>query len=537
MPGPAPQDCPWFERATRYPPLKGDLSQQSVSSSSSSAAGRDAGQSAAATTTTAAAVAAARPEASPPPPFRCVTYNVLADPYCTSKHAATRLFPHCAAEYRAEDYRGAVATAELAAYAADLVALQEVTPRALKLHYEPGLEAAGLSCVGFTLKVGGAPDGVALFARRGRFKAVPSSVRKIDLRRAVLGRPGAKAAGEEQSDGGDDSSSSSSGSSSGSGRLQFRQAMDDCLRRYPHLEEVFQQVTSVALLAVLEDTATAAAADSSGAPSLILAATTHLFYHPHADHVRILQAAALACEIESAVATLRRERPGCRVSVVLSGDTNGMPETGVTEFLKTGRVSRVGPRHWNKLDSFRWNSEEEEEEEAPAAATSTASSGRSGEEEEERGGKRGDAKDEEEAPKADNADTSSDDDEDEELASLAATASGSGSGGASGGNEDTAGAGAGAGAAAMVEGYELTHSLGLRSCAPDGEEPPFTNYVRGFTETLDYIFVDAEVDVLQYVPLPPEEAIADREGGWLPSRVFPSDHLPVIADLKWRDRA
>jgi hypothetical protein len=31
----------------------------------------------------------------------------------------------------------------------------------------------------------------------------------------------------------------------------------------------------------------------------------------------------------------------------------------------------------------------------------------------------------------------------------------------------------------------LTHDLGLRTCAPGGVEPPFTNYVRGFTETLD----------------------------------------------------
>ena len=48
------------------------------------------------------------------------------------------------------------------------------------------------------------------------------------------------------------------------------------------------------------------------------------------------------------------------------------------------------------------------------------------------------------------------------------------------------------------------------------------------------MFVDKLVNVRQYVPLPTEESIV-QESGWLPSRVFPSDHLAVVVDLEWSE--
>lgn len=42
------------------------------------------------------------------------------------------------------------------------------------------------------------------------------------------------------------------------------------------------------------------------------------------------------------------------------------------------------------------------------------------------------------------------------------------------------------------------------------------------------------VEVVREVPLPSEEEIERRLGGPLPSRHFPSDHLPVIFDLRFK---
>jgi len=63
--------------------------------------------------------------------------------------------------------------------------------------------------------------------------------------------------------------------------------------------------------------------------------------------------------------------------------------------------------------------------------------------------------------------------------------------------------------------------------------PPFTNYVKHFQNTLDYIFTQDEKLVLKkFVPLPDEEEIKIYTA--LPSIVSPSDHLPLIIDVKWK---
>ena len=62
--------------------------------------------------------------------------------------------------------------------------------------------------------------------------------------------------------------------------------------------------------------------------------------------------------------------------------------------------------------------------------------------------------------------------------------------------------------------------------------PEFTNYTSGFSGCLDYIFYQSsKFQVDQVIPLPSLEDVTQHTA--LPSIVFPSDHIALIADLKW----
>jgi len=60
--------------------------------------------------------------------------------------------------------------------------------------------------------------------------------------------------------------------------------------------------------------------------------------------------------------------------------------------------------------------------------------------------------------------------------------------------------------------------------------PPFTNYTHLFHGCLDYVFYEkSKFTVEKVAPLPELELVSTG----LPNIVFPSDHLALIADLKW----
>jgi len=81
-----------------------------------------------------------------------------------------------------------------------------------------------------------------------------------------------------------------------------------------------------------------------------------------------------------------------------------------------------------------------------------------------------------------------------------------------------------------VVGLSLKHHQNFISAA---KTPQFTNYTQGFKDCLDYIFIEEEMlEVEQVVPFPSEEELSQHIA--LPNIVFPSDHVAVVVDLKWR---
>lgn len=65
--------------------------------------------------------------------------------------------------------------------------------------------------------------------------------------------------------------------------------------------------------------------------------------------------------------------------------------------------------------------------------------------------------------------------------------------------------------------------------------PTYTNYTQGFKECIDYIFYQTDSLTLKScVPLPSEEDLSKQVA--IPSAYFPSDHIALIADLKFKSQ-
>ncbi|KAK8737192.1 hypothetical protein OTU49_004376 [Cherax quadricarinatus] len=84
----------------------------------------------------------------------------------------------------------------------------------------------------------------------------------------------------------------------------------------------------------------------------------------------------------------------------------------------------------------------------------------------------------------------------------------------------------------LVKGVSLSHNLELDSACGC---PPYTNYTTGFYGCLDYIFYQTDkFTIKQVIPMPSHEEVTQHVA--LPSITFPSDHIPLIADLTFRVR-
>jgi len=81
----------------------------------------------------------------------------------------------------------------------------------------------------------------------------------------------------------------------------------------------------------------------------------------------------------------------------------------------------------------------------------------------------------------------------------------------------------------MVESLSLSHPFNLNTATGT---PKYTNYTIGFKDCLDYIFYDENsFSVEQVVPFPTDDELGFHQA--LPNVSFPSDHVSLVAELKW----
>jgi len=251
----------------------------------------------------------------------------------------------------------------------------------------------------------------------------------------------------------------------------------DLETRCPAAWEVLTKVSTVAQVTILRD-----AAITDG--RLLAVVNTHLFFHPSAPHIRALQAAVILHEVYRLLGGGGGSGGGVdQAAVVFCGDFNAMPRDGAVEFVRTGRLS-ADSEAWRLGRALRWGKGEDFFDFLKGTPAEAA-------------------------------------EPDAEAASPKA--------------ESPAEAEGGVRAGEPYFTMDLQHPLpGLQSAyaAVEGREPDYTNLVPSFQGTLDYVFFHPQhLEAVAVVPVLPEAVI--RAAAGLPCRTFPSDHVPLIADLRW----
>ncbi|KAB0798204.1 hypothetical protein PPYR_09197 [Photinus pyralis] len=320
--------------------------------------------------------------------FRVVTYNILADLYTDSDFSRNTLFPYCPPYALSMDYRKQLIIKELLGYNADIICLQELDKKIFVNHIEPVFTAMDYSCT-FQLKGGEVAEGLGCIYNNKRFRFLESKTMLY-------------------------------------GELIDKDPLfGDIWQKIsanPKLIERYTQRSTVLELTLLE---------SLENEELLLVANTHLYFHPDADHIRLLQGAVAIRFIEDYMLKLQSQAK-VRISLIFCGDFNSVPECGIYQLYTKGSVSE---------DFVDWGSNAEE----------------------------------------------------------------------------------------TVRGLNLTQRFNLESACGT---PPYTNYTAGFFGCLDYIYYEKDnLSVTQVIPLPSHEEVMEHIA--LPSIVHPSDHIALVADLKW----
>lgn len=325
--------------------------------------------------------------------FRVVTYNILAEVYADSDTARNELFSYCPPYALEGEYRRPLILRELLGYNADLICLQEVDEKTYHRDLSPVLQSFGNMKGDFAVKSGNAAEGAAVFYDAARFRLIQSS-------RYLLGEELAK----------------------------NHQYHSDIVNKIKTNERLYTRITErnttlqTVVLEVLD----------SKSKRLIYVANTHLYFHPDADHIRLMQSALFLSHIQWDITQLRQSKPGYEVTLIFCGDFNSSPDCGMYRLMTTNNVPP---------DVEDWRSNPDE----------------------------------------------------------------------------------------IIDGIPLSQPFPMASACGT---PETTNFTVGFSGCLDYIYYQTNhLKVTQVVPFPSKEELELYSA--LPSPVYPSDHLSLIADLQW----
>lgn len=321
--------------------------------------------------------------------FRIASYNLLADYYADSEDGRTKLFAYCPEYALKIDYRKQLLLKEIVGYNADIFCMQEVDFKVFDGDLVPFLSEQTMS--GVHNKKGTTPEGVATFYRTDRFELVENFALSI---------------GEV---------------------AQSNAACQELFEKIRCNEKLIERFTD------LHTTLQVVIFKSKEFPQkFFVVANTHLYFHPDADHIRLLQIGFSMILVQDIIAKFKATSTNRQdVSLIFCGDFNSVPECGIHKLMTDNYVPE------GYID---WNSNTEQ----------------------------------------------------------------------------------------AVKNVSLSQPLKMMSACG---APPFTNYTAGFQACLDYIFYDSDKFVVTKVVETPEEEELNAHIA-IPSVVFPSDHVAIIAELE-----
>lgn len=371
--------------------------------------------------------------------IRVMSFNTLAAPYARTISATRDMYPYCPAQALDFVYRQPLLGREIARIDADLICLQECCYGTCTKFLTPLF--GDKYHIRITLKANAMSEGCAMLIRKEKFEVLQEC--DFLFKNIFLESPA------------------------------HREVVAHVKRLWPEfIDGVLPHMSTVFQLAVARHTA-------SGA--VFVFANTHLFFHPLARHIRLLQAICLLQQVHE----LRKQyQVGSTLPrVIFCGDLNCTPDQAIVELLMKGEIASDHP-DWEHAADFRWEKDEcasEEEQEGDVGTMPTLSAS-NGEKQSSPG------------------------------ANIAAAAESSE-------NVDQ-----------RSFGMILQNPLGKLIDTYADEPMAFTNYVNGFQGTLDYILTTPGLRSVKRLPGVTEEELAPQGG--LPNDSYPSDHLSIAVDLE-----
>lgn len=222
--------------------------------------------------------------------IRVASYNILADYYADTEDGIKLLFNYCPEYAIRIDYRKQLLLKEILGYNADIFCMQEVDFKIFDGDMVPFLGEQHMA--GVHNKKGTTPEGVATFFRTDRFELVESLAWNIG----------------------------------------------ETVKIHPACQELFQKLQYnaklVERLTERSTTLQVVILKSKEFPQKFIAvANTHLYFHPDADHLRLLQIGFSMILVQDVVAKFKDESKASDVSLIFCGDFNSVPDCGIYKLM------------------------------------------------------------------------------------------------------------------------------------------------------------------------------------------------------------
>nr|CAH7722308.1 unnamed protein product [Callosobruchus chinensis] len=229
--------------------------------------------------------------------FRVVSYNILADLYCDSDYTREVLFPYCPPYALAIDYRKQLILKEIIGYNADIIAMQEVDRKVFKYDLEPTLSQLGYEG-NLVTKGEEVAEGLAFFTFKKRFRLLRWE--KIIFAQHLPKNP------------------------------LFSDLWSEVQKNEQLMTRVLNRSTTMQVNVV----------ECVEREEIIVVGNIHMYFHPDADHIRLLHGGMAIMYLEDFVKQLKSQYSTKKVSLIFCGDFNSTPDCGIYKLYTTGKVSK-----------------------------------------------------------------------------------------------------------------------------------------------------------------------------------------------------
>lgn len=242
--------------------------------------------------------------------FRVVSYNILADLYADSDYSRDVLFGYCQKYAMNMDYRKQLFIKEINGYHGDIICLQEVDAKLFDLDLKTIYgEEQDYTCTFAEKRDVG--EGVAILFRNSRFTLLDTY--KFDVGENIQ-------------------------------NLEILQEVNEKLKRNEQLFARVVERSTTLLVTVLRSL--------DDPQQVLIMANTHLYFHPDADHIRLLQAGMCVKYLQSVIVEEVKQKHvqgSDRISIIFSGDFNSDPLSGIFELMTKGSIS-VDHKDWGSSE-------------------------------------------------------------------------------------------------------------------------------------------------------------------------------------------